>query len=431
MGTFMNYRTFRSAIASALMSLSIAACTTPEIVGRYENASCGGVSCNTIVPEADVRAVLAPPAAAQAAVASKEKTCADFPDRAAAECVAEVREESKSLAEFFANLGTPLGPRGGAAVKDARAIPGTLSILVEWTGNAFNPADRLVETIVEIRQENVGIQSWTPAETAYAEINAGTVQGTSQSGGKLTFGMPASAAVPFSIGAEASAQNSQVETLAIAPRYEKLTPFVDIDDVIMIKREGGFGLNLTGVTLLPLVLTPKLQNLAAFDLFSIKKYKDDKGKWLKPEKLEISAQRILAPRGLGDINAKVTLKYKLRHIVSGDETYQERDDRVDYRTVTKTKEITLFPKSKTAVTTFGLFGGPEGTAVFVNRPGYDGVALCFDSYENAERLLEYLRVGAGTQPGRLGSATIGFTGAGPLNPKGVETLSVRPGCLPP
>lgn len=411
-----------------------------QVVGRYKEATCIDKAtetvkpCNTVIPEADVSVVMA----ISAPVTPPKKNGTDLPEQALSSYIQELSKNSKTAAELRKNLSANIeGESGPSSLRDADQFSGTLIVTVSQAGS-FNPADRLERTEVKIAPTNAKIQSWVAVQTAYSTINAGKIQSSLQRGGELSLGISPSE-LPITIGSKVTQQATRSDELQITQRIEDVTPLIDDEGNIRILRHSGFGLDLTGNTLLTVTFVPT--SSAYPELFSIKEYKDEQRNWLEPKKLALNTQITKVPRGVGDIKAKVTLKYTLRHVTSGDETYQESDDIVQEITrTTPPKEFILVPASQVERTTFGLFetSGKE-MPLFVQRQEHPKITpLCFSNYGNAQDLLDYLNRPRAKQPAMIGSTTIGFSipkngspALSPLKSEDIGKLEVRPGCLPP
>lgn len=411
-----------------------------QVVGRYKDATCidettkTSAPCNTVIPEADVSVVMA----ASVPVTATKKTGTDLPERAEAAYIVELSKKSQTVADLQKNLAATIGSKEeSSSLQDNSQFLGTLIVTVSQTGS-FNPADRLERTEVEIVPTNAKIKSWVAVQTAYSTVNAGQVQSSLQKGGGLTLGI-SPPVLPITIGGNISQQATRSDMLQISQRIEDVTPLIE-DGKIRILRHGGFGLELTGNTLLTVTLVPT--SFAYPELFSIKDFKDNKETWLKPNKLVLNAQTTKVPRGIDNIKAKVTLKYTLRHVISGDETYQESDDTVKEITrVTKPKDVTLVPANQVERPTFGLFatsGEFKEMPLYIKRQErQESTSFCFSDYESAQALLDYLNRPHAEKLEEIGSANIGFSTPvngsavfSPLKLEDIKNLEVRPGCLP-
>jgi hypothetical protein len=167
------------------------------------------------------------------------------------------------------------------------------------------------------------------------------------------------------------------------------------------------------------------------------------GKWVPPDKLDLKANFVhavtipvdSATKMPKDLTAKMTLIYTVRHITSGDETVEEKDDTVRELTIINEPVIAvLVPGLQVSPPSYALWDNESlGTPVSVDRPTSSRTAfLCFDSYEAANKLLAYIQRGNRVSPQMLGAATLGFSDKDgvftPLKPADVDRLTVAWGC---
>ena len=104
-----------------------------------------------------------------------------------------------------------------------------------------------------------------------------------------------------------------------------------------------------------------------------------------------------------------SLTYTLRHIVSGDDTYEERDDTVIERTLHESEPVVLVPGAETMPRAYSIVTkGGDGAALQVELPAHAGQhqPLCFGSYDAANDLVTYLRLAGAASPASLGTARL-------------------------
>lgn len=419
-------------LASLFVALGVSGCGS-TVVGRYKKCEDQqGQGCNKKVPDVDVSVVFAPVPKPVA------KTGADLADRAQAAYLDALSGKSKTADDLRKNFDSRIGNGVESTLRNVTSFDGALIIAVSEVG-PFNPADRLERTEVEIKLDQVNIRTWNAVETAYTMVNAGTIQSTFQKGAEL--GVSASSGLPAGVTAKGAILAGRSEQLIASSRIDDVTPMFDpINGSIRIVRHGGFGLNLTGNTILHATFEPKPEYTAYPELFSVST--TDENGWLAPDKLKLNVQTTKLPRGSGDITGTVTLTYIIRHIKKGDKTYEEGDDVVEMITGRKVQErITLIPSEKIQHQTFGLKSNSRdfiGQPLYINRPQrIQDAPLCFDDYGSAQDFLDYLNRSGGTNPETVGTARIGFVNFSgphlpliPLDMALVKTLSVQPMCQP-
>jgi hypothetical protein len=422
----------KAALLASLLIALISGCGS-TVVGRYKECKDQqGQACNKKVPSVDVSVVFSP------APKPVAKTGADLAERAQAAYLGALSDKSKTADDLRKNFDSRIGNGIESPLRNITSFDGALIITVSEM-DTFNPADRLERTEVEIRLDQVRIRSWNAVQTAYTSVNAGTILSTLQKGAEL--GVSASSGLPAGVTAKGAIQAGRSEQLMVAMRVDDVTPmFNPINGSIRIVRHGGFGLNLTGNTILHATFEPKPEYTAYPELFSV--ITTDENGWLAPDKLTLNVQTTKIPRGIGDITGTVTLSYIIRHIVKGDKTYEEGDDVVEMIANKKVQErVTLIPSEKIQHQTFGLkssFGDFIDQPLYIHRPQrIEDAALCFDDYERAQDFLDYLNRPGAASVETVGTAKIGFVNFNgphlpliPLDQELVKTLTVQPMCQP-
>jgi hypothetical protein len=130
-------------------------------------------------------------------------------------------------------------------------------------------------------------------------------------------------------------------------------------------------------------------------IFSVPKYKDAKDNWLPAKKVTLVVKPVSEVPPGTVIKADVILVYTLRHVESGDTTYEEKDDNVlELTSQPVTRSVDLIPTREASSPEFGIFattGSARDIALNVEEPGRYPVGLCFDTYNEAADFLTYLK----------------------------------------
>ncbi len=430
----------RALFASASAALLLGACASDKVIGRYQSAICSPdpstqSPCHDIVPTASAFAMSIPTPSSGATASG-----VGFPERALAAYVNVLGRPDMSAtpAALRANLAGALGGGSSSGPDDRTVVHRTLVVTVR-KDPPFNPADRLEATDVTIRLAGAKFVGWDTLATAYTTINAGTVQFTAVRG--LTESLSAPSGVPAAVGATlgASQSDTRAETLAVTQQAETLS--ADVEDggrVLDIHRQGGLGVDLTGNTVVKVDIAYD-GNPSRTVVSAIGAYHDKAGAILAPGHLALTQSLVLAPPPKADVKAKVDLTYTVRHILAGDGTYEEKDDRVQEitRTSAVANDTPLVPARDFSPTFFGLHAeGSAHGAVGILRPGGALTGLCFGTYDEAGEFLAWLRIAKPKDPSVLAEARIGFnpvppSGAPiePLRAADVAGLQVRPSCI--
>jgi hypothetical protein len=430
---FMRYKKLAKAALIASVLIGILSSCASTVVGRYKECKDQqGNTCHKKIPDVDVSVVFSP------APKPAAKTGADLTERAQAAYIDALSQKSKTPDDLRKNFDARIGNGVVSTLRNVTSFDGALIVTISEVG-PFNPADRFERTEVEIKLDQARIRSWSAVQTAYTTVNAGTIESTIQKEGEL--GVNASAGLPAGVTAKGAVLVGRSEQLTASLRIDDVTPMLDpINGSVRIVRHGGFGLNLTGNTILHATFEPKPEYTAYPELFSV--ITTDENGWLAPNKLKLNVQTTKIPRGMGDITGTVTLSYIIRHVTKGDKTYEDGDDIVEMITSKKVQErITLIPAEKIQQQTFGLksnSGDFVGQPLYINRPQrIIDAPLCFDDYGSAQDFLDYLNRPDGRGPETVGTAKIGFVNFNgphlpliPLDIAQVKTLSVQPTCQP-
>jgi hypothetical protein len=408
----------------ALMVVGAWGCASNKIVGRYKSAVCKTAneketSCSSVVPTAAAYAV------SIKTPESAETSGTSFPERALAEYVDVLGNPrySPTAKDLRSNLATKLKePHPSSEVENRTVFHRTLVVTVAKEGG-FNPADRLEMTDVTIRLGNACFDNWDAVATAYTMISAGTVQLTQarQLTESVTASPPSTSPVSAGATVTGSQSNTKVENYSASIQAETLTVSVEQKGrSLVIHRQGGINVDLTGNAVIKVTIsyTPdedddgcEKTNSGLFNyLFTVDEFKDKKGKWIAPDKLKIARQPVWAVPPGTSIWADVSLRYTLRHVIQGGETYEEKDDQIiEYTANGISHRVGLIPIREASPLWFGLVGdNGQGFALNIKNPETDAVGLCFDTYDSAREFLGYLKAANAMRPWKLGDSRLGF-----------------------
>lgn len=444
----------------ALSLVGLASCVSPQITGRYASATCvderegaaAAQDCSRKVLDADVSVVLAPTAAPSAVRGT------GLPEHALAAYINAVSAPrfSDSAEALRRNLAASLDSSPAMSLfRDASAASGLLTVTIT-NGAQFNAADRIEQATVRIQLLGATFSNWTSAKTAYSEIRPGTITGSREV--NLAAGLSTSPPTPFplSLTASGSAASKREESVTPVLQVEDITPRIESSanrqtgsragaverqrtgeqrdawspgapDTLVIERNGGFTRDLRGNAQIEVSIRPGSQSAADRVVFTVSGYNDDAAPRARAVSLTLTPEvrRILVRR----LEAKVVMEYVVRHIVSGDGTNEDGDDRVQFmRRSTGQQRVLLSAGSPL----YGLMLQTSRTMDFLRIRQHAGdvfgMEFCFADQDQAERLLNHLtRHPSGTVAGRL----IGFMAAGRLKqlmPGLQQDLLVMSGC---
>lgn len=401
----------------ALLMIGVWGCSTSDkVVGRYKSAVCKTegsqpTSCTSVLPTASAYAV-----SIKTPQSSSPLSGTALPEQAMAAYIDVLGNVklSPTVKDLRANLTATLAPTSSASGEDVRTVfHRTLVVTVRKEGG-FNPADRLEATDVTIKPDKARFESWDTVATAYTTINAGTVQFTQARGAaeSLTVGAPSAAPISGSASATASQTNTKVEGYTAAIQAETLSATVEQNGrALVIHRQGGNNVDLTGNTVINVDMSYAGNPMSTY-VFSVPKYKDAKDNWLSAKKVTLAVKPVSAVPPDTVIKADVVLVYTLRHVESGDTTYEEKDDKVlELTSQPVTRSVDLIPTREASPPGFGLFataGSARDIALDVEQPGRYPVGLCFDTYSEASDFLTYLKAANAKNPSKISDSRLGF-----------------------
>lgn len=133
-----------------------------------------------------------------------------------------------------------------------------------------------------------------------------------------------------------------------------------------------------------------------------------------------------------EVKANITLVYTLRHVKSGDASYEEKDDNViELTSAPVTKTVTLIRAREASPPSFGIWDANQDLPLNIARPGRMAVGLCFDSYSEALDFLAYTNAANAKHPDLIGDDKLGLLDPGweLLNSSELAHLEVRPRCF--
>jgi hypothetical protein len=415
--------------------------TSNQVVGRYKSAICEApgspaVGCTRVIPTASAYAVsiITPPL-------SLPPSGTTLPPRAIAAYIKALATPrlSPTANDLRTNLGALLAPPSSPAAGIRTVFHRTIIVTVRKEGG-FNPADRLEATDVTIQPDLARFDSWDTLATAYTTINAGTIQLTQvrEATESLSASSPSSAPVSVSASVAATQSNTRFEVLTASTQAETLSATVEEGgNALVIHRQGGYGIDLTGNTVIQVDMSYSRSPMLTY-VFSVAKYVNAKGKWLPGKKVVLDATPVSGvPPGTA-ITATVTLTYTIRHVTSGDASYEEgKQDVLELTSAPVTRTVTLIPAREASPPGFGLWettGSTRDFVVNVARPGRGPVGLCFDSYNEASDFLAYMKAANARTPSRVSDAKLGFyVPPNPelqlLTPSELVNLEVRSRCF--
>ena len=393
-----------------LLMLGMSGCADDKIVGRYARATCETIPL-TVADGAK------PPVDAVPDVSAPAPCSFSLPTASASVSSIATRDPAQASGNASSkNDSAPPNDRDDAMFRR------TIVVTVRKEG-PFNPTDRLESTDVTIVPRDARFESWDTIATAYTSINAGTVQLAQTRGYNESFtaGAPGAAPVSASGTVAASQSNTRTENFTAQMQAETLTASLSPDgDMLKIHRQGGIGVDLTGNTVVKVDLAfdganpsrgAATANSMRYETIAVAEYLDSSKKPLPIRKIQlVGSARMGLPPGR-DIKADVYLTYTLRHVLSGDTTYEEKDDVVrDITTGPVHRQATLISARDASEIGYGILVGKTGRTprrLDVSLQGGASIPICFATRDEADSFIGYLRSRPGENPTRLANARIG------------------------
>jgi hypothetical protein len=441
-------------LAPLFVVATFVGCTQDQVVGRYKTAICetdvlpipahvatpigampeaaGPTRCASVIPTASVSidSIPTPPSP------TADVTGTSLPERAQMRYITELAKYSKSAEDLRGNLAATIGLQNAASGVDDRTVFHRTLVVSVRKGSGFNPADRLEATDVLIRPVYARFDNWNTLVTVYTTINAGTVQLTQARNltENLTAGPPGSAPVSGSLSLGGSQTDTRAENLSALSTLESLTATIE-NGALRIRRQGGYGVDLTGNTIVKVDLSFTRSSPELLWVFSAQSYLDKNGHWLPAQQVSLVGKPVRVLPSAADIDADVFLTYTIRHVWSGGETYEEKDDEILERTVGPVYQKTvLVPAREALPPIFGIhLNGKNGQVLEITAPGLAPTPLCFDAYTDALNFMAYMRAGNASHPDRIGNAMLSVPDpegeeSAPLTRPDLNHAQVQPTC---
>lgn len=434
----------RYAAAFAITAL-LAGCTSDHIVGRYAKITCKPDGVTEVPCEGVPTAAASVVSIASASPTASPSGVVSLSDRGQAAYIERLALLSKNADALRAAMAQGLDTKDSVDVQDRTVFHRTFIISLRKTGD-FNPVDRIEAADIIIRPTDAKFTSWDTLTSAYSTVNAGTVQ-LAQARGlteSVTAGVPSTAGltgIPLTASGTfgGSQTDTRTENFSATAQIENLSAAISPDGTLIIHRQGGLGLDLTG----NIIIKADLAYAAGPDYgygFSVKAYIDG-GKVIAPGKLETKITPTMSTPPEQPLQATVDMNYTVRHVTNGGNTYEEIDDTV--------VEVT----QKAAAVTVNLISGhdasPHAFGLYVvdrknpldtqglnvqARALLQPVTVCFASYNAAVDFLAYLKTNNRVTPDKLGKDKLGLGFVLPVQPfihltkTYLDLLQVEPGC---
>jgi hypothetical protein len=399
-------------------------CGKPELTNRYQSAAFPTPTSEDSAPRASITvftlAISDPPAST---------TIASLSDRGQAEAVKALAAKEQMTKGFLSALATPISP----AESPAHFIDRTKvkrRIVISLQNTSLGRADRVAEATIQLRPDaNAHFLSWDKFKTAYEDVDLGKLALTQTSGltGGLEFGPLQSTSIAGA-NLEASYERNLNEEIALRQRIVTSTGALSPEKAEFYQ-QGAVGIDLTGNVIIDVYIdivddSPPLETYAFTNLV------DASGKPNPPGNVMARTQLVVYPnKAKAPVMMDATLGYVVRHVVSGDKSVAEGDDRVHYLRgeVSTAAPNILVPIDDMRFAAWGLVA--NGNFVKIREAGVqrEGV-LALSSYEEAAQLLAWLKkiqeAGAPSDADVTVAGRQLIVGSTPLKPSGIRQVDV-------
>jgi hypothetical protein len=277
------------------------------------------------------------------------------------------------------------------------------------SSSRFSPADRIeyLKFSLEIPPEyNLDFSGWNRYTTEYGEIEIADVSFSTS----LDLEMDRSVKETDAGGKTSFSRSEQQEVRA---RYLKLNGSIN-NKIISVEEEGTREIDLTGNVIADVSLEFEgFPERIAFPQFA-GEHSPLTG---KVSLTGFSFADVMVPRmeeAPDTLTASLTFDYVYRHVQSGDKTFVEWDDQVEYYTGKVNKQIPLFLK-RDYIPGFYCIGSERdpNKQLKIKDGGDKEYLLQFVNYQDARRVVEYLYGLEGAIPGEVlifGKVSILFEG---------------------
>jgi len=231
------------------------------------------------------------------------------------------------------------------------------------SSTSYNLADRIEYLKFKVTIDagtNLKFVKWNKFTSEYATVDIADVSftqslelngslGTSSTGGTEAsstvegVAQKATTGSSFSPSISAKGSMSKTETQKVRYRYLQLNGAIS-DKEISIEQEGMREIDLTGNVIadVNLKFDEGIETLSAID-----KLMAQDGTFNPMASVNLTTYTVTVPTIAGipdEVNATLTYDYVYRHVVRGEKTFYEWDDKIEYVNGTSSQQITLFKK---------------------------------------------------------------------------------------
>ena len=274
----------------------------------------------------------------------------------------------------------------------------TRRVVFSIENRRLDSADRLQSARIRMAvPDSVSYVSWDKIATKHNTVDVGTLtfrQGT-EVGGELGLTLPVLSAAPKITG---SATSGLDETVTLRQRLVDLNGALTAREATLLQQSPA-GVDLTGNVIADFGMQVTPNHPEWFYTF----YGDGKTCKQQPS---LRGEFNVIPSDTRPDTAAVSLDYVLRRVDGGDATVTESDDVVTFVSARhKDQRVELVPESALTVNSWVVRTDrtPEGVMQLRSEAGGLGLEerkrVQFASYEDAERMVQWLRRCDGTIPG--------------------------------
>lgn len=278
---------------------------------------------------------------------------------------------------------------------DTTSFDRTLVITVSKQG--FQPADRLVRTEIDITptdDQPFQFSDYSATATTYGSVNIETLGATTTASRGIEIDPSFTGKLVGSAKLTAGSSETYTDQATIAVQDEVLTVYKK-NRSLVVYRESERNADLTGTTLVKLNFQIDKQKSGDVEEWAVTDLKliDEKlNTPLAPDKASIGLKfaRFAKPKPL---KVDAVLRYVVRHVVKGQETYTESDDDVLFIDGTVQRTCTLITASTLNISRWYVEsqvpGNAAPTPIQLEDATGNAVAFAFLDYDEAQAFVHW------------------------------------------
>jgi hypothetical protein len=271
-------------------------------------------------------------------------------------------------------------------------------IVVSIRNNSHMPADRISKITVTLDLgQDVKMLSCNRLATEYQTIDFGKLDYSNslstEGSGNITLGSGSSGKTGAGLSEKVSTNRAFSEEVLLKQRTVVLNVSIK-ENKLSLHQEGLSGIDLTGNIIAD--MTIGIKNLKVERVYSFSNLKNDTIN-SKPQNVTVNESFVIYPNLNDDIKANISFEADYRHVIKGDKTISESDDKVEllYGQVTNPNSEVIIPKNKIQPKFWKLVLNDDTTMtpIQIQSPSIScPVDLLFNSFDMARKFMVWLKL---------------------------------------